>query len=184
MQPGTAVSECKPCSWMPEVMICFLKTCLQIAFWQASGQPPSIKLWGRGENGTVWNIHRGVCSYLLSPGERPTSFFSPRLPLSPVFTAQPKQLSLVRVVSAFPERGAQSWMQRASWSLASTAERGRMASCVAFSTRITSAHASRWAACRFLRHRDSRGSFRWAGEAALAAAVVPKADVESETDCK
>ncbi|KAK4825316.1 hypothetical protein QYF61_026835 [Mycteria americana] len=59
-----------------------------------------------------------------------------RLPPSPVFTEQPKQLFLVQVVSAFPKCGAQSWMQCVSWSLASAAERGRMASCVAYNTRI------------------------------------------------
>lgn len=125
-------------------------------FWAAS----CYQIMGKGENGTAWNIHRGVCSSFPFCRSKPYPFLPSRLPPSPVFTEQPKQLCLVQVVSAFPECGAQSWTQRVSWSLASAAERGTMASCVACSTPVLllRRHQLHAAFCC-----DSRGSFQRVG---------------------
>lgn len=59
-----------------------------------------------------------------------------------------------------------------------------MAPCVAHCAGVTSARASRRAARLFPRRRDSRGSFWWVGEAAPAAAAVPRAAAGGETGCQ
>lgn len=65
MQPGSAVQERRPCGWLPEGASCCLKTHLQIAFWQAPGQPPPRKLWP-GEKTGAGRSRRRLLLLLLS----------------------------------------------------------------------------------------------------------------------
>lgn len=118
---------------------------------------------------------------LLSLGDRPPPFFPPGCLRVGFSQSNPNVSHLCSCLCLSQARCPELDAARAA---ASPAEKGRTAPCVALSTGVTSARASQQAARHFLRRRDSCGSFWWVGEAALAAAAVPRAAAGGETGCK